>query len=85
MRNEGGWDGSTFVDLLRIRRYLLFALVFELNASSSRARDLYSNGVYYWRFGLLQEYSCVIMKKLPLTTNELEVLGYCEGKIPRYL
>lgn len=58
---------------------------FELNAASSRARGLDSNGVYDWRFGLLQEYSCVIMKKLPLATNELEVLGYCEGKIPRYL
>lgn len=52
-----------------------------LNASSSRVRDLYSNSVYYWRFGLLQEYSSVIINKLPLTTNELEVLGYCEGNL----
>lgn len=77
LRNEGGWDGSTFVDLSP-EDYCLLSF---LNASSSRARDLYSNGVYYWRVGLLQEYSCVIMKKLPLTTSELEVLGYCEGNL----
>lgn len=84
LRNEGGWDGSTWlISLLRIRRYYCLLSFFELNASSSRARGLYSHGVYYWRFGLLQEYSCVIINKLPLTT--ITSLKYWATVKERYL